>query len=75
MKKLILKSVTILALLSIPIYGKANCTLQVNPENNGWCGAEVNEQGEIVDYFCQDEAANTDPNGNNLPLNCFMPPF
>lgn len=76
MKKKIFSGVLLgllMMVITIPI--SADCTMQVNPWNNGWCAGEVDPaSGEIIDYYCQDEAAVTDPWGHPLPQHCWMPP-
>lgn len=66
--------VLLLIVTVMPMDSNAACTLQVDPRNNGWCAGEVDEEGNIIDYFCQEEEAVTDQQGNPVPKHCYIPP-
>ncbi len=57
--------IAILLVMVTAIRSEAKCTLQVDPNNVGWCRSVV-ENGEITDWVCD---KNADP-GNNIPKNC-----
>ncbi len=63
--KAALLSAAMLFIMVTAFTAEAKCTLQVDPNNVGWCRSVV-ENGEITDWVCD---KNADP-GNNLPKNC-----
>ena len=74
MKKKIIATIVLVALIASSASLNADCTMTNQPGVNGWCAVETNEEGDIIDYYCQDEAPWKNSNGNNLPAHCILLP-
>jgi|GEM_PF-5710432 len=74
MKKRAMSIIMLIAMVAYTAPLNADCNMTGAPGTNGWCAGITNEEGEVVDYYCQDEEPWKYPNGTNFPTHCIIIP-